>query len=555
MRGIFNIGDQDVHPGLSKEEFRNVIVNVLGIQLPPAEYNEYWNRIHRGSKTDDVSFEHLLTYYGHLLDAQLLGRGSMKQDLAGVGRIFKTGDVRLDNPDDVLLISILEKFASEISRIKKEQNKKDYDLFKYYDEDRSHRVSLVEFKKGSARLGLKISESELDKVFFWLDKNNSGSIDLAELLRALNFDVDEYLKERAASNKSLNSDDPENWDDIRIIGSFLQSVAAYMTKNNVSIYKVYTLMDNKKSDSLVTRDEIKKFIEQTLGLKLPERHLRVIMNKMDDSGDKKISMKEFAEFLKLHEVYQMLNNQKEREAMANLKALHVLYNYMNDNEKEPSEIVLAMDRDGNGSVDQIELGYYLQNLSPHITQDDVNDFLLFVDRDGSKDLSLKEVEGILIAHKARMDAEINVPEEKIKQLLAKLIPIIDYNKVKLKEMMAKEEDIHKPGHIKDENLKKILLNSGLFTQEEVDLIINPLCRSFTKYRKIRMSGLFELKQEYARYLKMKESAVGLNRGKKLVDQLFGALKKVGKKHRLNDYELFQCFDLNNSGAVSFDELR
>jgi Ca2+-binding EF-hand superfamily protein len=555
MRGLFNIGDQDHSPGLSKDEFRNVIVNVLGVHLTPQEFKEYWFRVHRGSKNEEVTFQHLLTYYGHLLDAQLLGKSSMGQDVAGLNKIFKTGDERLDgSPEDFYLAQILQKFSDEIARVKKEKHYTDMQIFKMYDTDKDSRISLMEFKDIST-LALKLSTplSDLDRIFMWVDKDKTGKIDLVELFKILKFNLDDYLKERQASDKSL-ADHPDNWSNDRVILSFIQALEAYMKKNELTVYQVYAQMD-KKPDSSISRAELEKFIKVKIIPDISARHIRIILTEIDKSGDDKISVKELAKFLERSEVYKMINNKKDVDDLKSLRVLQVIHQYLIDHDKKPIDLIYDMDSDKSGSIDQFELADYVLKLNKDLTTADISQFLLVVDRDGSKNLSVKEIEDTIITYGKILSPQTIITAEKRTQLLRKLIPIIDGNKEVLKESFDKNEDPHRVGHMKVGQFMRTLLISHLFTPEEVELIINPICWPFTSGGRIRFSGLFELHKLYESDLKMRESGIGKHRGKKLVDQLFGALKKVGKKHKLNEYELFRCFDIDDSGFLTLLELR
>lgn len=531
------------------------MINLLGVELSPAEYNEYWNRVHRGSKTPDVSFEQVLTYYGNLLDAEILGKSTMREGIHDVNRIFRTGDQSLIAPDATEMGYLLQVFSNELSQIKKEKNMKDYEIFKAFDQDKNQRISLTEFKLVSERLGVKTSPADLDKIYMYLDKNNSNSVDLAELFKVLNFDIEEYYRKEAMSRSTSDLNNPANWKTEKIIEEFMKKVESYMRRTGSSIYQIYALMD-KQPDSLVTKVEIKKFIVEKMGVDdLPEKHYTTILNAVDKSGDNKISMKEFVEFLKLREVYRMVNSEKDRQEMRDLVVLNELYNLMYKTEKTPTDLVMEMDDDKNGTIDHIELAFYIKKLRPDIASHDIDRFMHYVDKDASNSLSLKEVENTLQAYILLMDGERDVPPEKIEALLKKVIPIIDNNKEKLKDVMKYQEELNHPGFIREENLKSILTRSALFTEAEVDLILNPLCKPFTTFKKIRYMNLFDLKKQYSQHLKMKESGLGVRRGRMLVDQLFKVLKRVGKKHHLNEYELFQCFDTDDSGTVTLIEMK
>lgn len=497
----------------------------------------------------------MLTYYGNLLDAEILGKGTMRQDINDVNRFFNSGDQSLTGPDTTEMGYLLQMFSEDLSRIKKERKMKDYDLFKAYDQDKNQRVSLAEFKTVSEKLKAMTLPADLDKIFAYLDKNGSGSIDLAELFKVLSFDINEYYKEQSMNKSQSDPNSIENWKSERIILEFMKLVEDYMRRTGSSIYQIYAQMD-KKPDSQVDRREITVFIREKMAIKsFPDGHLNVVLNTIDKDVDKKITMREFVEFLKLRDVYRMVNSEKEREEMRELKVLRVLYDLMYVTDKTPIDLIHEIDSDNSGTIDPVELAFYVKDLKGDIATHDIDKFMHYVDKNVSNSLEMKEVENALQAYILLMDQERDVPNEQIEALLAKLIPIIDNNKSKLKEMMVILSDKHNSELIREENMRKILEGSRLFSEVEIDMIINPICSPFTTFRRIRYNNFFDLKKQYARHLKMKESGLGIRRGKVLVDQLFKVLKKVGKKHHLNEYELFQCFDTDDSGSVTLTEMK
>lgn len=58
-------------------------------------------------------------------------------------------------------------------------------MFKIMDDDGSRSLSREEFKKGCHDYGCDLSAEEFDTLFSEIDKDNTGTIDFEELLKAL----------------------------------------------------------------------------------------------------------------------------------------------------------------------------------------------------------------------------------------------------------------------------------------------------------------------------------------------------------------------------------
>lgn len=54
---------------------------------------------------------------------------------------------------------------------------------------------------------------------------------------------------------------------------------------------------------------------------------------------------------------------------------------------------------------------------------------------------------------------------------------------------------------------------------------------------------------------MKESGLEEIHGEELVNKFFGLLKNVQKRLNLDNYDLFQCFDLQRDGFITIKELQ
>ena len=550
LRTTFLIADSDDSKTLSNQEFFKVVTETLEIRLSQPEQGEYWGRITRGSAKETATYSQILTFFGGMLDAELLGKNDLKQNISDVNKIFKNNDSAVQPS---LLTrdksALLGRFSEDIKRVMKETNKKEKDVFDAYDLDKNGRIYRSEFMLTSENiLRLKLKPEELAELYELFDKNEDG-IDLKELFEAINFNIVKYKEDLMKSEKNLQ---PAELPPEEVLLNFIVQAKKYMKDKDLSVFQFYCMMDKSK-DNLISRAEISAFIKNKLGIALSPRDSMVILNEIDKSGDDKISAKEFVEFLKVEATLKFLNKSESvKELKANV-VLHFLYDHMVDKELSVADLMLSIDKNHSGSVDTIELGLYLKSMNSLYSQEQIERFLALVDTDMNKSISYSELEAVLEAYRRMVEAPIEIPAAKKDELLKKLIHLVDNNKEQIKLFLKQNEE--KEGFIKELAFRKILAGTNKFTPNEIDMIINPICHPFTTNRRIRYAGLFDLKNIHNQVNKLKQSGIAQSRGKTLVDQIFAALKKVSRKHNITPVQLFQCFDVDNNGSITLAEMR
>jgi Ca2+-binding EF-hand superfamily protein len=558
LRNAFLIADNDGNEELSKEEFFRVVTKILSVNVTEAEQAEYWSRMTRGSGKNVVTFGQLLTFFGNLLDAELLGRNgkdNMQSGVKDINTVFKSNDIEGQLKFNAERVGMLcQQLSNELKLYMKKEEINTKDLFDIFDQNRDHRLQRYEFVAVCQdTVKVSMNPRDLETIYEYVDKDDTNSVDLVELFKLINFNMDEFLKSEAASRKNLHDpENPENFNTNRVLLEFLKAVREYMKEKEMTIYQFFSMLDKSK-DSKISRAEIKSFITKTMKLKLSEKHIEIILNKMDSSGDYEITVKEFMKFMELEESLALLNNKLKVDGMKNLTVLSELYGVMNARQMTVLDVFTEMDKDKGGSVDTVEMGLYLQRLKLNCSSDDIEKFLLFVDNDMSKTVSFDEFKVVLDGYFMWMDSEREISPEKRDELLSKLIPLIEDNKERLRALL----DIHqeKQGYIAVDSFDLALKKTKLFTNEDISLIINPLCKPFTDNKRIRYEGLFNLKKLYSHNNKLRESGVSGMRGAKLVNQIFRALKKVAKKHNIENFELFECFDVKRDGQITLKEMR
>ena len=557
MRSTFLLADEDNSETLTQKEFFVVVNDTLNVKISQTEQKEYWRRIVRGSATDTATFSQILTFFGGSLDAELLGRDHESLKTLGIINMNKKSSGSLieggSSADPKGISSILARFGEELKRVIKEKKYTEKKIFETYDLDGNNRIQKTEFLLTSENvLELNIPSRNLHVIFEHFDKDKDDTIDLRELWEAINFDQKKYDEQQHKLSQKSSSG-VLNTPRETVLLNFLTSAKKYMREKNISVYQFYTLMDKSK-DSYLSRKEIKDLIKNKLEISLSPRDEEIIMNELDKNNDNKVSVKEFTAFMEIEEALKFLNSSESMKEINRSAILKFLYDYMKEKEKTCVDILLDMDISGDGEIDLIELAFGIKKLNNRLSDEDIERFLVLVDTDNSKTVSLKEFKAVMEAYERYLDQEVLITEERRNEILKKLIPLVEGNKDRLKAMTKGEDDNDRYILVKD--LRQQMSDINMFTPDDIDLIINPICRPFTTEGRVKYSGLMRLRSIYEQNKNsLRESGLARSRGRELVSKIFSALKKVGVKHKLSNVQLFQCFDMDNNGSITLKEMR
>lgn len=134
-----------------------------------------------------------------------------------------------------------------------------YEIFNYFDKDRSGTITPDEFTKVLRSLGITLNRSELEEIMQDHDDNNDGSIDFPEFLSLL-------LK--WTSNKDLEEE---------------------------KMKEAFRKFD-ANGDGYITAIEF-RFVMNGLGENLTEKEAEEIIKEVDINGDGRISYQEFVKLM------------------------------------------------------------------------------------------------------------------------------------------------------------------------------------------------------------------------------------------------------------------
>ena len=149
--------------------------------------------------------------------------------------------------------------AEELNTLKQE--------FIELDKDGNGEVSVEEMGilLRSMRIKLQLSESQIRRALKQIDVNGDGTVDKEEMMEILEkFDTDGVVYKALHERSSIRQD-----------------FARYDTDGS----------------GYITKDELVQIIQDRTGIKVPEKHLALMVKDVDENGDNQINYEEFVKLM------------------------------------------------------------------------------------------------------------------------------------------------------------------------------------------------------------------------------------------------------------------
>ena len=268
--------------------------------------------INGGDGTNYISAEKLLSFLKSKTDPKGNGQPITKtlinkfdldsdgiisyEDMKGIlQRYTNTGFFKYENSDKGQYVNLYssekvteEQFKAIVREVKatlKRKNVTELGLFKKLDEDNDGFINNYEFNKNISEV-VDLSPNIKDKFFNYLDYYHNGMIDLETfLLRFKEFKSNEIIVN--------NNNNIENV----ILKEFANFIAKHSNKLNDT--EIFSLID-KDSDGIISSDDFKHFIIDTLGIskiEFNQYQLERVMQSLSLSKNKNIGLSDIKEFM------------------------------------------------------------------------------------------------------------------------------------------------------------------------------------------------------------------------------------------------------------------
>ena len=149
--------------------------------------------------------------------------------------------------------------AEELDTLKNE--------FVELDKDGNGEISVEEMGilLRSMRIKLKLSESQIRRALKQIDVNGDGTVDKEEMMEILEkFDTDGVVYKALHERSSIRQD--------------------------------FARYDTDRS-GYITKDELVQIIQDRTGIKVPEKHLALMIKDVDENNDNQINYEEFVKLM------------------------------------------------------------------------------------------------------------------------------------------------------------------------------------------------------------------------------------------------------------------
>lgn len=430
-------------------------------------------------------------------------------------------------------------------------------MFDLFDKDGSKKISRGEFIDAveSVFQITWVSVRDLEYIFNYLNKNDTDAeLDLVEFFKVMKFDLKKFAEEKQQREMEKRSSS-DLLDKNQVLFEFIDSVKKWLRENDKSVYDLFLKID-KNGTKKLSRAELKQSCYDLFGLKnFTDKKMEVVMMELDEDESKTIDVQEFIDLLNLYDEFKLLSNKQNLKEIRESPILRNIYSYLNLREIESEDLMLEMDKNKDGSIQIMELASFLKKMKSTCTDEDIESFLYFFDKDGDREISIEELQTAVRTFQRAQEQERQIPELVKAQLIKKLIPIVEGHAEKLREHFKTYEIQGKPGWVTVSDFKTILKATKLFQDEEVELIANPILLIKTRFGKIQYEGFINISKTYKEYAQMKKSGVFMLRGKQLTDKIFKIMKKVAIRQNLEALDIFNCLDISEDGYITLKELR
>jgi Ca2+-binding EF-hand superfamily protein len=162
------------------------------------------------------------------------------------------------------------------------------DLFREFDRDDSGRITRAQFRKAFARMGLRASTVDVDRLVDRLDKDNSGDISYREFVTAATGGASSSSSSSYSSGRRLRGSALRNMmrDAIRD--------ASWTRARLDDLFLRFDKNDSGRISASEFRDVFKK--ELRLGRSVTDKDIYNLVDEMDTNGDGLVDYREFVEF-------------------------------------------------------------------------------------------------------------------------------------------------------------------------------------------------------------------------------------------------------------------
>ncbi|KRX10045.1 C2 domain [Pseudocohnilembus persalinus] len=580
LNNSFMIFDRDQDEIISFEDFETTIRGTLGMnQLKKEEIELYYSRLPQPYDWESFSkqFRPYLDHMGKIngipqFDDNFFIEKKQPDNLSQINQIVQENTNNLyQNKDLQKFEKLREQIHDILGRQMEIQSKSLNQLFLEVDKDNNGFLSHLEFKTFLHKYGIKAQDKELQQFLDCLDKDGDEQINIQEFQDYIMYQGSNISPKKLSSISKRDSESNVN---SRLLVNFIDQaidgIIEYMKQNKKTFLMIYQEMD-ANGDNYVSKQELKSFLQDKVGLKMNLNELNMVLNHFDQSDDNKISVKEFVETMKdkarskqrqsrnASDYNKLFTGVQRQRNVSQL--IEVFVSYIQLNNLQISTMFNAIDANQDGTLSKKEMKQlFIERLRINIDDDEFNEFYHYFDQNQNDSVSISEfvkaIQPKLEEVKYQKQNKKNYPDDYINLLRKKATDATKRYGDELQQFFeAYEIEQGKPFITKQDFKKQIqnvipMRSEFYFTDEDLLALIDQICSinlsGFVNYKHFLGLGS-EKHHELADNKSMMVS-------KQMTSEIFKKIRSVLKKEKLSIRKAFQAFDLNRDGKIGAKEL-
>ncbi|CAG9333007.1 unnamed protein product [Blepharisma stoltei] len=287
---LFNIFDADKNGIITKDEFKRVLAS-LKIPLTPEEVEALWTFIDK-DKSNTINFKE---FQDLLREAAPISRTNTRMSEGSRLPTEESKATPVPPPDP--LESIVKVIASSGINL--------FDAFKVFDKNNDGYISRQELIKVFQDMKLNLTNTQIEILLRKIDKSGDNRIsfdEFKELFKSYGTEVNPRTQGAAQTQAQAARKK------IRSVPELIHMLDDHMTKQKLTLVRLYNQVFDQNKDSWISKDELMKGFNRILEHPLTESETNSLVTELCPKGQTRIS------FNNLKDVYARYSKKSETAA-------------------------------------------------------------------------------------------------------------------------------------------------------------------------------------------------------------------------------------------------
>lgn len=476
-----------------------------------------------------------------------------KTEIKEVTYLIEASEIKptaVDVPKKLTITEIITEFQLKLKKYQNNQKLTYQNLIDEFDLNGDGKMQKEEFTKFVNKFTEKLAEEEIISLFGILDKKNDGFLTPSVLLKILELEAYDLLKFN--SNDQYFEEKYMELHNQKLTRDFTEQSHRVLQKYDISFLQLLEKCNlfDRKTQKIKTID-LQDFIGISKSIfemsKIKDEDLEIVFKNIDLDKNGTLSLQEISDFMNFEKVFSVLANVESSGQIPPNEFLVSIYEFASRKKLSLEKLFESIDTDQSGFLTKQELYVFFKKLDISkqikLNLKHFDDFMNQVDLHKQKKISFLDLKTVLSAYEIKRKQPRNVDREIFKRILLKISEIIKVEDFRLRICFECEEE--ETGIVSLQKFEEILVETGKFSKEETELILNPIALPFIKFERVNYLNFLKLGEFYQNELKsieLTEDTSGI--------QILKIMREISGRQNYDKYLLFSLFDRCNKGEIT-----